>query len=142
MKEYNYNSVMEGIRKDVECCFGIMKKCWRCLKNPMRYRSIKVCHKVFVTTCIVHNLMVDMRTSCKKQITSTNTRNNGVHSLLKILSNQPISYKRHEDVTPTSINTRSCLLAWKKIIEDINQNAHFCVSSGALKVKPSHQKFQ
>ncbi|KAL9185687.1 hypothetical protein ACHAXT_003464 [Thalassiosira profunda] len=57
-----FSTNLEGVRKDVECLFGILKKRWSILDYGLRFRDIIVCEKVFVTCCILHNLMLDEMT--------------------------------------------------------------------------------
>lgn len=58
-KEKNYSKLIESVRKDVECCFGILKKRWKIIKHALRYRHVRYCDRIFVTCCILHNMMVD-----------------------------------------------------------------------------------
>ena len=53
-----FSTNLESVRKDVECVFGILKKRWRILDFGIRFRSIFVCEKIFVTCCILHNMML------------------------------------------------------------------------------------
>ena len=55
-----FTTHLEGIRKDVECTFGILKKRWRILNNGFFYRQVKVCEKIFVTCCWLHNFLLDL----------------------------------------------------------------------------------
>jgi len=55
-----FSSNLESVRKDVECTFGILKKRWRVLNNGLMYRDIKVCEKIFVTCCCLHNFLLDI----------------------------------------------------------------------------------
>eukprot|EP00956_Cyclotella_meneghiniana_P005219 scaffold6502_cov38-Cyclotella_meneghiniana.AAC.6 len=57
-----FSSNLESVRKDVECTFGILKKRWRILEYGMHYRSIDRCEKIFVTCCVLHNMMLDLIT--------------------------------------------------------------------------------
>lgn len=54
-----FSSNLESVRKDVECVFGILKKRWRILDYGLRFRSMLTCEKIFVTCCILHNMMLD-----------------------------------------------------------------------------------
>ncbi len=50
------------MRKDVEeCTFGILKKGWRILNNGLKYRDMKVCEKIFVLCCCMHNFLLEQR---------------------------------------------------------------------------------
>ncbi len=55
-----FSSNLESVRKDVECTFGILKKRWRVLNNGLMYRDIKVCEKIFVICCCLHNFLLDI----------------------------------------------------------------------------------
>jgi hypothetical protein len=54
-----FSTNLEGVRKDVECTFGILKKRWRILNNGLNYRDIRTCEKIFVTCCCMHNFLLD-----------------------------------------------------------------------------------
>ena len=54
-----FSTNLEGVRKDVECTFGILKKRWRILNNGLEYRDIRVCEKIFVVCCCLHNFLLD-----------------------------------------------------------------------------------
>lgn len=54
-----FSSKLESVRKDVECCFGILKKRWKVLEYGLRFRDIQVCEKVFIVCAILHNMMID-----------------------------------------------------------------------------------
>jgi hypothetical protein len=55
-----FTTHLEGIRKDVECTFGILKKRWRILNHGFFYRDINTCEKIFVTCCWLHNFLLDL----------------------------------------------------------------------------------
>jgi hypothetical protein len=55
-----FSTNIEGVRKDVECTFGILKKRWRVLSHDFTYQDIKICEKVFVTCCCLHNFLLDL----------------------------------------------------------------------------------
>lgn len=63
-KEYRFSAWLASIRKDVECAFGILKKRFRCLKLPLFFKSIHMIEHVFVTCCMLHNMMIDERMVC------------------------------------------------------------------------------
>ena len=50
----------EGVRKDVECTFGILKKRWMVLNNGILFHDINVCNKVFTTCCCLHNFLLNL----------------------------------------------------------------------------------
>lgn len=54
-----FSQHLESVRKDVECTFGILKKRWRILDYGIHYRGIERCEKVFITCCILHNMLID-----------------------------------------------------------------------------------
>ena len=55
-----FSSNLESVRKDVECVFGILKKCWKILDYEFRFRNMEMCANIFVTCCCLHNEMLDM----------------------------------------------------------------------------------
>ena len=56
-----FSANLEAVRKDVECTFGILKKRWRILNNGLEYRDIRLCEKIFVTCCCLHNFLLDQQ---------------------------------------------------------------------------------
>ena len=52
---------VESLRKDVECAFGILKKRFRCIKLPFQWKDMRDCEHVFVTCCMLHNMLLDNR---------------------------------------------------------------------------------
>jgi hypothetical protein len=54
-----FSTNLEGVRKDVECTFGILKKRWRILNNGLEYRDIRICEKIFVVCCCLHNFLLE-----------------------------------------------------------------------------------
>lgn len=59
MKECLHSKWLESVRKDVECAFGILKTRFRCLKLPSRFHNLQVVENIFVTCCILHNMLLD-----------------------------------------------------------------------------------
>ena len=62
-KEVRYSEWVTSIRKDVECSFGMLKKRFRCLKLPFMWKDIHTIEHVFVTCCMMHNILLDNRMS-------------------------------------------------------------------------------
>jgi hypothetical protein len=50
---------IEAVRKDIECVFGILKKRFLYLKHPIRIHSPECIERVFVTCCVLHNILLD-----------------------------------------------------------------------------------
>ena len=50
---------MSSVRKDVEDCFGILKKRFRILRVPSLLHSEKQITTMFKTCCILHNMLLD-----------------------------------------------------------------------------------
>lgn len=50
---------VESTRKDVECCFGILKARWRFLRNGIVLQKQEFIDNVFFTCCILHNLILE-----------------------------------------------------------------------------------
>ena len=59
-----FSKNLESVRKDVECVFGILKRRWGCLDRGFKHRSIIINRNVFVSCCILHNMMVGEREEC------------------------------------------------------------------------------
>lgn len=57
-KEVHWSEFLESIRKDVECTFGIIKKRFRWLKNPIAYQSREVISAAVKTACVLHNMLL------------------------------------------------------------------------------------
>ena len=49
---------LESIRKDVERCFGVLKKRFRVLKVSMQFREAKFMENIFFTCCVFHNMLL------------------------------------------------------------------------------------
>jgi hypothetical protein len=65
-----FSANLESVRKDVECVFGILKERWSCLQNGFKFWNIKICQQLFVTCCVLHNMMLDemMKDDSKSKI--------------------------------------------------------------------------
>ena len=50
---------VESIRKDVECTFGILKKRFLILKNPIQHHFPEKIEAIFNTCCAIHNWLHD-----------------------------------------------------------------------------------
>ena len=57
--EMNWSHNIESIRKDIECVFGILKKRFLFLKNPIRMHHPETIDDLFVTCCVLHNILLD-----------------------------------------------------------------------------------
>jgi hypothetical protein len=51
---------LEGVCKDVECTFRILKKKWRVLNNGFFHREMEICSKIFITCCWLNNFLLDL----------------------------------------------------------------------------------
>eukprot|EP00816_Leptocylindrus_hargravesii_P002830 CAMPEP_0196815854 /NCGR_PEP_ID=MMETSP1362-20130617/52339_1 /TAXON_ID=163516 /ORGANISM="Leptocylindrus danicus, Strain CCMP1856" /LENGTH=449 /DNA_ID=CAMNT_0042192989 /DNA_START=265 /DNA_END=1614 /DNA_ORIENTATION=- len=60
IEELRFSEWLESMRKDVECCFGILKARWRILKTGIRLHGIDVCDKIFKTCCALHNFLLQV----------------------------------------------------------------------------------
>lgn len=56
--ELRFSKWLEGMRKDVECTFGIMKGRWRVLKAGIRLQGTEKCDQTWKTCCALHNLLL------------------------------------------------------------------------------------
>jgi hypothetical protein len=55
-----FSSNLEGVHKDVECTFGILKKRWHVLNNGFFQHEMQVCSKIFITCCWLNNYLLDL----------------------------------------------------------------------------------
>lgn len=49
---------LESVRKDIECCFGILKGRFRILKIPILFQSHEIVENIFKTCCVLHNMIL------------------------------------------------------------------------------------
>jgi hypothetical protein len=49
---------LESVRKDVECCFGRLKARFTCLRNPIMLKRETDIDALFITCCILHNMLL------------------------------------------------------------------------------------
>ena len=54
-----FSANIESVRKDVECCFGILKGRWKSLDSGFKHRRIQICQHTFFACCVLHNMMLD-----------------------------------------------------------------------------------
>ena len=59
----NYSSHIGSVRKDVECCFGILKIRFRILRSPIIFKYKVQIDNVFKACCILHNMLKSYDTS-------------------------------------------------------------------------------
>ena len=57
--EAKWSKNLESVRKDVECTFGILKKRFLFLKNPIQHHFPEGIEDAFVRCCCLHNLLHD-----------------------------------------------------------------------------------
>ena len=60
-KEYLslFSKLLESLRKDVECTFGVLKKRFKILKVPLLFRDVSFIEDLFITCCVLHNWLLD-----------------------------------------------------------------------------------
>jgi DDE superfamily endonuclease len=58
-KEKAFSEMLESLRKDVECTFGILKGRWRYLKTGIRLQNVDCVDDVWFTCCALHNMLLD-----------------------------------------------------------------------------------
>ena len=58
--EIRFSTLLESLRKDVECTFGILKGRWRILKCGIRIHGTEGPDQVFLTCCALHNKLLDI----------------------------------------------------------------------------------
>jgi len=54
-----WNNRLGQIRKDVECCFGSLKKRFRIFKHGWRSQSMLMLDDAWFTCCALHNLLLE-----------------------------------------------------------------------------------
>jgi hypothetical protein len=47
------------VQKDVECVFGILKKCFMILKHPICLLRLETIEHVFLSCAVLHNMLID-----------------------------------------------------------------------------------
>ena len=55
VQDYNWSEMLESLRKDIECLFGMMKQEFAILKYGSRFNSLEVMDEIFLTCCAIHN---------------------------------------------------------------------------------------
>jgi hypothetical protein len=50
------SALLESVRKDIECVFGIMKRRYKMLKYGIRFRNMLDAEKLFVCCAFLHNM--------------------------------------------------------------------------------------
>ena len=58
--ELRFSQWLESMRKDVECTFGTLKGRWRALKTGIRLQNTEVSDNIWLTRCVVHNMLFDV----------------------------------------------------------------------------------
>ena len=55
---YGWSKHVEGLRKDIECVFGKLKKRFLAIKNPIRFENPDDIERMFLTCCALHNALL------------------------------------------------------------------------------------
>jgi DDE superfamily endonuclease len=58
--EIRWSHMLESMRKDVECTFGILKGRWRILKTGIRMHGVESTDRVWLTCCALHNMLLEV----------------------------------------------------------------------------------
>jgi hypothetical protein len=58
-KRAYFSTRQEAVRKDVECCFGVVQSRFAIVRNPSRHWSMEVINDIMHTCCILHNHIVE-----------------------------------------------------------------------------------
>ncbi len=58
--ETRWLRLVESMRKDVECTFGILKGRWRILKSGVRVNGVDKVNQIWLTCCALHNLLLEV----------------------------------------------------------------------------------
>jgi hypothetical protein len=59
MKKNIWSDTVESTRTDVERCFGILKKIWHCLINPIELQDPDHIECLFTACAILHTILLD-----------------------------------------------------------------------------------
>jgi hypothetical protein len=59
LNESRWSEWVESVRKDVECCFGILKQRWRFFLKGIELHFQPQIEAAFFTCCILHNMLLD-----------------------------------------------------------------------------------
>ena len=54
-----FSKRLESVRKDVERTFGCLKKRFKVLKIPLLFRDASFMNNIFLTCCVLHNMLLD-----------------------------------------------------------------------------------
>ena len=54
-----FSKRLESVRKDVERTFGCLKKRFKVLKIPLLFRDASFVNNIFLTCCVLHNMLLD-----------------------------------------------------------------------------------
>jgi hypothetical protein len=55
-----WSELMESMRKDVECTFGILKGQFRILKAGIRVHGVDSTDNIWMTCCAIHNMLLEI----------------------------------------------------------------------------------
>ena len=58
--QIRFSEWIESMRKDVKCCFGILKGRWRCLKYGVHIHGLNSCYYILLTCCALHNMLLEV----------------------------------------------------------------------------------
>lgn len=128
--EYDFTKVVERTRIDVECCFGMLKIRWKIIKYAMRYRDLIYCHRIFVTCCILHNMMVKVEDYNTFEIRSDDIR--GLPNYIENhgyiwIGDTPIRRQEYGQEL-----TRKQTKDWKQKMNDLMEHVHYCRKTGCI----------
>jgi hypothetical protein len=60
MEEHRWSKWAESMRKDVECCFGILKGRFRILKTGIKLKSFEAVDDIWFTCCALQNYLLEV----------------------------------------------------------------------------------
>ena len=49
----------KGVRKDVECAFGVLQVWWEIVKNPVRQWDLDTISNILMACIIMHNMILE-----------------------------------------------------------------------------------
>lgn len=57
VEEYDRSRRLESMRKDIECCYGRVKECFRLFKGDVLFKTRESINNAWCTACILHNML-------------------------------------------------------------------------------------
>ena len=80
----------EAVRKDVECCFGVLQQRFAVVRNPARLWSNKIMKMVCTEAIIMHNMIV----KDERDLEENNNNNSANNFIIDQLPVEPLTFER------------------------------------------------